>query len=284
MQKRLIPAAATVVAFFLSGAAWAQDDEAPSTDTVVATVNGTEITLGHMALARATLPQQYQDLPAEVLFPGILDQLISQTALSQSYEGDVPPRITLALENERRSLIAGEVIESVMADAVTDDLLKAAYDEQYATTSLGAEYNASHILVETEEEAIAIKADLDGGADFAQTAREKSTGPSGPGGGSLGWFGPGMMVPSFEAAVVSLEAGAISDPVQTQFGWHVIILNETRVKEAPKMEDVRAELEQKIRSEAVQAKITELTEAADVDRSAGNALDPNLLNSVDVTK
>lgn len=253
-------------------------------DTVVATVNGTEITLGHMALAKATLPQQYQDLPAEVLFPGILDQLISQTALSQSFEGEEPRRITIALENERRSLIAGEVIEGVMADAVTEDLLKAAYDEQYASQSLGEEYNASHILVETEEEAVAIKAELDGGADFAQTAREKSTGPSGPSGGSLGWFGPGMMVPSFEAAVVALEVGAISDPVQTQFGWHVIILNETRVKEAPDLDDVRGELEQKIRSDAVQAHIAELTEAADVDRSAGNAMDPNMLNSIDVTQ
>ncbi|UWR15459.1 peptidylprolyl isomerase [Sulfitobacter sp. M368] len=258
----------------------AAQDEA-GLDTVVATVNGTEITVGHMIVARATLPEQYQQLPDEILFKGILDQLVQQTALADTYRGDLPARVRLSMENENRSLVAGEVIEGVMAGPVDEDALKAAYDEQYASAEQGDEYNASHILVETQEEALAIKAELDGGADFAELAREKSTGPSGPGGGSLGWFGKGMMVPSFEAAVIAMEAGAVSEPVETQFGWHVIMLNEIRKTEAPALDTVRDELELQIRQTRVQTTIDSITEAADVDRSAAEGIDPAILKNIE---
>jgi len=258
----------------------AAQDEA-GLDTVVATVNGTEITVGHMIIARATLPEQYQQLPDEILFKGILDQLVQQTALADTYQGDLPARVKLSMENENRSLVAGEVIENVMAGPVDEDALKAAYDEQYASAEQGDEYNASHILVETEEEALAIKAELDGGADFAEMAREKSTGPSGPGGGSLGWFGKGMMVPSFEAAVIAIEPGAVSEPVETQFGWHVIMLNETRKTEAPALDTVREELELQIRQTRVQTTIDSITEAADVDRAAADGIDPAILKNIE---
>lgn len=258
----------------------AAQDEA-GLDTVVATVNGTEITVGHMIIARATLPEQYQQLPDEILFKGILDQLVQQTALADTFDGDLPARVKLSMENENRSLVAGEVIENVMAGPVDEDALKAAYDEQYASAEQGDEYNASHILVETEEEALAIKAELDGGADFAEMAREKSTGPSGPGGGSLGWFGKGMMVPSFEATVIAMEPGAVSEPVETQFGWHVIMLNETRKTEAPALDTVREELELQIRQTRVQTTIDSITEAADVDRSAADGIDPTILKNIE---
>lgn len=258
----------------------AAQDEA-GLDTVVATVNGTEITVGHMIVARATLPEQYQQLPDEILFKGILDQLVQQTALADTYQGDLPARVRLSMENENRSLVAGEVIEGVMAGPVDEDAVKAAYDEQYASAEQGDEYNASHILVETEDEALAIKAELDGGADFAELAREKSTGPSGPGGGSLGWFGKGMMVPSFEAAVIAMEAGAVSEPVETQFGWHVIMLNEIRKTKAPALDTVRDELELQIRQTRVQTTIDSITEAADVDRSAAEGIDPAILKNIE---
>ena len=160
---------------FASSTVQAQD--APDLSQVVATVNGVEITLGHIAAAKATLPDQFRNLPADVLFPGILEQLISQSALAQSFEGDWPQRIVLALDNETRSLLAGEVIEGVLAEAVTDELLQSAYQDAYVTADLGEEYNAAHILVETEEEAKQIQADILAGADLGDTAREKSTGP-----------------------------------------------------------------------------------------------------------
>jgi peptidyl-prolyl cis-trans isomerase C len=146
------------------------------------------------------------------------------------------------------------------------------------------EYNAAHILVGTEEEALAIKADLDGGADFATTAKEKSTGPSGPNGGSLGWFGQGAMVPSFEAAVVGLDVGAVSAPVQTNFGWHLIILNETRNGSAPTLDKVRPELEDEIRQAAMAEVIDALTEKADIDQTGAEGIDPSILSDLSVVE
>ena len=279
MQKTHNFLASAVLGLTLALPLAAQED--PGLDTVIATVNGTDITLGHMIVARAGLPEQYKQLPDEVLFEGILDQLVQQTALADRYDGNLPPRAALALENETRSLTAAEVIEGVMAEEVDDAALQAAYEEQYASADQGEEYNASHILVETEEEAKEIKEALDGGADFAEMAREKSTGPSGPGGGSLGWFGAGMMVPTFEAAVVEMETGAVSNPVQTQFGWHVIKLNEKRQKEAPALETVRDELELQVRQVRVQEFIESITAEADVDRSAAEGVDPALLKNLE---
>ncbi len=279
MQKPLTLLASAAITVAMAFAVSAQDE--PSLDTVVATVNGTDITLGHMIVARARLPEQYQQLPDEVLFEGILDQLVQQSALVSTFDGALPPRVSLSLDNETRSLIAGEVIERTMAEPLADEDVQAAYDEQYTSQEQGSEYNASHILVETEEEALAIKADLDNGADFAEMAREKSTGPSGPGGGSLGWFGTGMMVPAFEAAVVAMEPGAVSEPVQTQFGWHVIKLNETRKLEAPTLDEVREEIELQIRQTRVQSRIEEMTSSAEVDRSGSEGMDPALLKKLD---
>lgn len=250
---------------------------AQDADTVVATVNGTEITIGHMLVARASLPEQFQQLPDEVLFSGILDQLVQQTLLSQSFEGDLPKRARLSLENETRSMTAGEALEIVLQGAMTPEAIQAAYDAKFEGAEPTKEFNASHILVESEEEANSIKTDIEGGADFAATAEEKSTGPSGPNGGSLGWFGTGAMVPSFEAAVVALEVGEVSDPVKTQFGWHVIKLNETRIADRPTLDEVRAEIEDQVRSEALTARIDELSVNSDIDQSGAEGIDPTIL-------
>ncbi|MGB7242220.1 MAG: peptidylprolyl isomerase [Sulfitobacter sp.] len=281
MQKHLKSLACAFLMATLAAPVSAQDDKTDR-NTVVATVNGTEITVGHMIVAYATLPEQYRQLSTDVLFKGILDQLVQQTALSQSFAGDIPNRIELSLENERRSLIAGEVVEGVLAEALTDEAVQELFDAQFAGAEPTEEFNAAHILVETEEAANAIKADLDGGADFAETAKEKSTGPSGPNGGSLGWFGPGMMVPEFEAATVALKPGEISDPVKTQFGWHVIQLIETRNAEIPKLEDVREDLENQVRQKAVETALTDVTEAADVDRSGAEGINPDILGKIEL--
>ncbi|MEL6642833.1 MAG: peptidylprolyl isomerase [Pseudomonadota bacterium] len=257
----------------------AQDD-APTADTVVATVGDVELTLGHMIVLRSRLPEQYQQLPNEVLFDGILDQIIQQAVIGAAM-GDLSRQNALAIENEERALLASQLIDQVAANAVTDDALQAAYDETFGSQEPETEYNASHILVETEEAARALIEELGNGADFAELAREHSTGPSGPNGGSLGWFGAGMMVPPFEAAVVTLEPGAVTqDPVQTQFGWHVVILNETRVKDAPALEDVRADLENQITREAIEARVAELTDTADITRADVSGIDPSVLSDL----
>ncbi len=282
MQKHLRILACTLVAASFQTPLLAQDAAEPSAETVVATVNGVEIKLGHMIAARASLPQQYQQLPDAALFDGILEQLIQQSALSQSFTGELPARVKMSLENEERSLRAGEAIELALADAVTEEDIQTAYDAQYGNADPQEEYNASHILVATEEEAIAVKEKIDGGADFAATAREESTGPSGPNGGELGWFGTGMMVPEFEAATISLSEGEVSEPIQTQFGWHVIKLNGTRQAEIPTLENVREEITGELRRVAVQEMIENSTDGVDIVLPEGQDLDPALLRQLDL--
>ena len=279
MQKRLNFIATLGLAVTLAMPAQAQD-----ANTVVATVNGKDITIGHMILARTTLPEQYQQLPDDVLFEGILKQLVEQSLLADSFTGDLPKRISISLENEKRSLIAGERVEAVLTAALTDEAIQAAYDSKFADAEPTQEYNASHILVETEEEALALKSELDAGADFASAAKEKSTGPSGSNGGALGWFGKGAMVPSFEAAVADLDVGAVSAPIKTQFGWHVIILNETRNASAPTLAEVLPELEDALRESALSNAIEILREKADVDQSGAEGINPSVLSDLSVVE
>lgn len=257
----------------------AQDADAPNLNTVLATVNGTEITLGHVISLRANLPEQYRDLPADVLFPGLMDQLIDQTLLADMGEADgitALPGVTQTLDNERRGLIANLALERMLDDAVTDDALQAAYDEVVSGIEQTDEFNAAHILVETEEEATALIERLANGADFSTLAQEASIGPSGPNGGNLGWFGPGQMVPTFDAVVQELAVGEISAPVETQFGWHVVILNDKRMAPLPTLAEMSGELGDQIRQETVRGAIEGLREGADITRS-DEGVDPAAL-------
>ena len=164
-----------------------------------------------MIVLRARLPEQYANAPAEVLFDGILEQLVQQQALAAQVD-DLSRTSELVMDNERRALLANEALLDAGRDSVTEEAVQDLYNDTIANVEPLPEFNASHILVETEEEAQAIVEMLEGGADFAETAKEKSTGPSGPNGGQLGWFGLGAMVPEFEKAVTELEDGAISGP------------------------------------------------------------------------
>lgn len=259
----------------LSTAAFAEGETA---DTVVATVNGTKITLGQMIALRETLPPEYQSLPDDVLFKGIYEQLIQQEVLAQSIT-DLSPRTLATIENDKRGLVSGIAIEGIVKEAVTDEALQKAYDDRFKDAKPQTEYNAAHILVATKEEADKLKADLAGGADFAELAKANSTDTgSGANGGDLGWFGLGMMVKPFEDAVVAAKVGEVTGPIQTDFGWHLILVNETRVAEKPTLDQLREELASEIENAAITAKIDELTKAATVTRD-GEALDPAILKN-----
>ncbi|WP_371170125.1 peptidylprolyl isomerase [Aliiroseovarius sp. 2305UL8-7] len=248
-------------------------------DTVLATVNGDDITMAHAIMVRASLPEQFQSLPDDVLLPGIVEQLVQQAVLGQAM-GELSNRAEIRLENQRRELAANDKVEALIASAVTDEALQAAYEKVYADAEPTKEFNASHILVETEEKAKELIAQLEGGADFAELAKENSTGPSGPNGGELGWFGPGMMVKPFEDAVMTMNDGGISGPIQTQFGWHVVKLNESRMAGAPPLDDVRAELAAQIENDAVEQALNTLLEAATIDRIALEGIDPSKLRDM----
>jgi peptidyl-prolyl cis-trans isomerase C len=185
------------------------------------------------------------------------------------------------IDNERRAFLAATMLERLGGEEIGEDAIRAAYEARYAAAAAGTEYNAAHILVETREEAAEIAGLLADGADFAELARERSTGPTGPQGGDLGWFGPGMMVAPFEAAVVALEPGQVSGPVQTQFGWHVVRLNDIRAAVPPALDEVRDGIEAELRQERLQAAVAAMVAEAGVTRPDA-APDPALIRDMSI--
>ena len=269
--------AGLVLACGMAVPALAQDEAAPTADTVVATVNGTEITLGELIILREKLPAQYQALPDDMLFKGLMDQAIQQATLEQSVEAEKTKRDEIWMRTDARSYMAGKALQALVEAAVNDASLQAAYDAKYANAPAQKEYSAQHILVDSEEKAKDLKAQIDGGADFGELAKANSSDTgSAVNGGDLGWFGLGMMVKPFEDAVVAAAPGSVSDPVQTDFGWHLIKVNEVRDAAKPTIDEVRDELAAEIEQTVVEAKLAELTGAAEITRP-GDGLDPALL-------
>jgi peptidyl-prolyl cis-trans isomerase C len=271
--------AGTALSLFLALPVAAQDSV--NAGTVLASVGETEITLGHVIAMLTVLPPEYQGLPDNVLLDGLLEQLVQQEVLAAVAENDIGLVERLGLENERRAFLAATLIDRVGNAPVSQDELQAEYNAQFGNLGSVTEYNASHILLETEADAQAVIVALGEGADFAELARERSTGPSGPNGGELGWFTAGMMVPTFEQAVFALGVGEVSAPVETQFGWHVIVLNETRDQAPPSLDDVRAELEDGLRRARVEATMQELTAAAVINRPE-ITIDPAVIRDLDL--
>lgn len=260
----------------------AQAQDTPDPDQVLATVNGTPITLGHVIALRADLPAQYDQFPPNLLFRGILDQLIQHELLMQSMEGDPSRASRISIENERRAILAGEVMRGVIAQDPAAEDMQALYDEKYPAGIEESEYRAAHILVEEEALAQSLVEELESGAAFAALAKEHSIGPSAAVGGDLGWFGAGDMVEPFFNAVAALETGQVSDPVQTEFGWHVIKLDETRNKQRPEFEAVRQEIEEELRGQALDAHIAGLQAEADIQRESTEGLDPAVITNTDL--
>ncbi len=259
---------------------------APAADatTVVASVGDIDITLGEMIIARSQLPQQYSQFPDDVIFQGILDQLVQQQLLANSLT-DAPARVGWAMANQERSLRAGEVITALTEEAVSDAAIAAAYEEMTAASAAApvTEWNARHILVATEEEAQAALARVNGDEDFAAVATEISTDPSGAtNGGDLGWFGPGQMVGEFEQAVTDMTPGDVAGPIQTQFGWHIVKLEETRDRPLPTLEEVQPEIISSLQEAVIMSKIEELQAGTAVTLPDAGAFDPALLNNLDL--
>lgn len=250
----------------------AQEDAAAEADydanTVLATVNGTDITLGNLVVLRNRLPQQYQQVPDEALFPGLLEQLIDQTLLAQSESGspdEDPLEVALLVENERRGALATIAITDIISEPLDEAAIQSAYDQMVADFEPQPEFNASHILVEGEQQANELKSEIEGGADFAELASEQSLDGSAENGGELGWFGMGRMVPAFEAAVTDAEPGEVVGPVETQFGYHLIKLNDKRESSAPSLEEMRPQIEDQLRQQQVQDAVAAMREDADIE-------------------
>ena len=236
-----------ILTFMLSSQVKAQE---PSLNTIAATVNGTTITLGHILDIKRQLPDQYQILSNEVLFTNIVDQLVQQEILASSFKKD-PEWVSITMQNERRNILSTIIIDKIREEAVSDEILKAAYLQRYTQIIENMEYRASHILVDTIEKAQVLLKMLEDGAGFSELAIKYSTGPSSLDGGDLGWFKKGQMVAPFETAVLVMEVGTYSKPIQTQFGYHLIHLDDHRETPPPNFEDVRSNLEIELQNVAI---------------------------------
>jgi len=245
----------------------AQDTEAEE-DPTVAVVDGTPIVLSEVTAYAATLPQQYQQAFDQIL-PFLVQRLIdlalidkAATADGLSDDEEVQERVArLTLEVMREVYM-----ERLLAAAVSDEEVEARYQVFLEENPPGEEIRARHILLETEEAAREVIASLDEGADFAELAEELSTGPSSAQGGDLGYFTGEQMVPSFAEAAFALELGSYtSDPVQTEFGWHVILLEDKRPKDPPSFEQVAPQLTQELQGSAVENHIAGLRAGAEIE-------------------
>lgn len=244
--------------FLLAAPAMAQQDKAQG-DKVVATVDGTPITEAELALAESDLGEQFSQLPPEQRRAAALSAVIEIRILAARADEtglDDDADFKRRMEFLRQRALHTELVEKEVAGQVTDEAIRARYDQEIANTPPTNEVRARHILVKTKEEAQEIIKQLDAGGDFEAIAKEKSKDPgSGAQGGDLGYFGPGRMVPEFEKAAFALEVGAYTkEPVQSQFGFHVIKVEDKRAQQPPAFDQVK----EQVRSIVLREKYIEL--------------------------
>ena len=275
MNPLLLRLAAGAVVWSLGASlALAQSTTPPaSTDTksdpVVAVVNGKTLKRSDVVASAQTLPAQYRN-QVDQFFPQLVDRLIDITLMvdegrRQNLQDD--PEVKTIVARYEDEAIRQVLVRRFLAGKLSDEMLKKRYEAEVAKVPATDELRASHILVKTEDEAKAIIKQLDGGADFAKLAKEKSTDASAASGGDLGYFAEGDMVPEFYAAAVKLKRGEYTKTaVKTQFGWHVIELTDRRVKAAPKFEEVKDQVKDQVTQELVTAWLADMHKGAKIQK------------------
>jgi len=265
MSFRLIVPA--VALSLLSMPAFAAD--APAGDPVVARVNGKELHRSDVAAAQHGLPQQLRGLPLEQIYPMMIDQMVSAQLIVEA--GRKEHLAEDAEVKQRLARLQDRVIEDVYLDhmvkkTATDEALHKSFERYLKEHPGQEEVSARHILVAKEDEAKSIIADLDKGGDFAKLAKEHSTDPSKENGGDLGWFSHDQMVPEFADAAFKLKKGDYTKtPVKSQFGYHVIKLNDRRQGKPPTFDEAKEELTSEIAHEIIGKKLVELKAAAKIE-------------------
>ncbi len=237
-----------------------------SKEDAVAVVNGTYIskktlqTLEHEVAQRS----RGQKFPKKQLLEELINrELLTQDATQKHL--DTTPEFVERMATVRASLLSQADIQNYLkSNPVTDDEIKAEYDAKIA--NVGTEYKARHILVKTEDEAKSLIKELSQGADFVELAKKKSTGPSAPQGGSLGWFTADRMVAPFSEAVIALENGKFTtEPVKTQFGWHVILREDARSQTPPPFEAVKEQIRPMLQRKKIQIMMENLRKQAKIE-------------------
>jgi len=239
-------------------------------DPVVARVNGTELHRSEVLAARQMLPAQVQQIPFDQVYPQLLDSLVTnllaaQAGRKQKLADD--PEVKKRLQWAQDQIIEEVYLGRYIRGAMTDDRIKARYDQFVKDQKPQDQVNAKHILVKTEDEAKTVIADLKGGGDFAAIAKEKSNDPGTKAtGGDLGWFTKDEMVPEFAEAAFKLQKGQYTEaPVKTQFGYHVIMLVDRRTAPPPTMEEARPQVVALLQRELIEQKVKELRTSAKIE-------------------
>ncbi len=267
MNKKLIPLLIASTALI----AGCKNDQSPSAPVVdkkdaIAEVNGVYISKASLESLKTELAPRLrgQTLPDEQLIDELVNrELLVQDAMKKNLENS--PEIVARLDNMKRTLLAqADLQEYLKANPVTEEELKAEYDKKMGGDN-AVEYKARHILVKKQDEAKKVIEKLNKGANFEELAKTDSTGPSASKGGDLGWFTSDRMVAPFSEAVIALENGKYTtEPVETQFGWHVILREDSRSKTPPPFEAVKAQFRPMMEREKVQSYLEQLRKEANV--------------------
>jgi len=276
LTRTLAASAVLAIGLTLSGGAFAQN-------AVVAKVGELEITEQELLLAQSELAQEFAKVPEDkrraAILAALIDiKLLANKAQAAGYQEDEKFKSQMAFVRART--LHNIYFQKNVVEAISDEEIKQRFEKEIAGVAPEKEVKARHILVESEEEAKAIIADLVAGKDFVELAKEKSTGPSGPNGGDLGFFGKGQMVPAFEETVFGLEDGKFTmEPVKTQFGYHVILREEERDKPLPELAAVSDQIKQLILREKYFNTVKEIRSEISVD-----ILDAELKAAVEATQ
>ena len=251
---------------FLVSAVSAQEQET----LTVATVNGAPISIDLVGNVINDLPEELRRQPLSTYYDRVVNTIINArlTAEQAIKEGiDNDPLIKELIEQERNRILGDVWLSRIVQPQINDAMVEEEYNALVADTESRTEVSASHILVATEAEAQTVIDRLDNGEDFAALAEEVSTGPSSANGGSLGYFGRGAMVPDFENASFGLAAGTYTQsPVETQFGWHVIKIEDKRVAQPPSLDAAREAIIRELSARHAGTILTELRNAATIER------------------
>ncbi len=276
MKRGFLPGAALILTLGIQGAPSAQTIKPVPVDPVAATVDGEEILGSDVKILFDSLPEEYRQYPLETLYKQLLNQLIDQKLVAGAARKDGfldDPAIRRRIASVTEGMIHQIYMERLIKKKITDARLRAAYEELGRGAARGEEVRARHILVKTEAEALAIIRELRGGADFAATAKKKSIGPSKREGGDLGFFAPGQMLPAFSEVAFRLKTGDMtSRPVKTQFGWHIIKVEERRRAGMASFKASREEIRNQLADALTKATIARLRAKADIRMPQGGGI------------
>jgi peptidyl-prolyl cis-trans isomerase C len=240
-----------------------------ASDAVVARVNGTEIRESDLALAEDDLGENVQQLDPgskrEQLVAYVTDIVLVTKAAEKKNLQD-SEEFKRRQSFLRNKMLMGLMLQDQAKNAVTDEEMHKVYDDAVKTMTAEEEVHARHILVETEDEAKAIVEQLKGGADFATLAKEKSKDPGAADGGDLGYFVKGQMVPEFSEVAFKMYAGQVSNPVKSQFGWHIIKVEDKRTRAMPEFDKVKDQIATYVARKAQTDFIAQLREGAKIER------------------